>query len=48
MSLFVVKRGFRLPHNRTELEQNLLFLETQLERYMHSHEPVPDEGGQTL
>ena len=38
MSLFVVKRGFRLPHNRTELEQNMLYVERQLEQYLHTHE----------
>jgi len=44
----IVRTGFRFPHprwSRRSTATNLLFLETQLERYMHSHEPVPEEGG---
>ena len=48
MSLFVVKRGFRLPHNRTELEQNMLFVERQLEQYLHVHESAGSGVGNFL
>src|SRR5690606_848779 len=48
----IVRTGFRFPHpkwSRRSTATNLLFLETELERYMHSHEPVEeDEGGQHL
>jgi len=49
----IIRTGFRFPHprwSRISTATNLLFLETQLEKYMHSHEPVPeeDEGGQHL
>jgi len=47
----IMRTGFRFPHpkwSRISTATNLLFLETQLEKYMHSHEPVPEEGGQHL
>src|SRR5690606_18014215 len=47
-----VRTGFRFRHSRWSRRStatNLLFLETQLEKYMHSHEPVEeDEGGMHL
>lgn len=33
----IVYRGFRLPYKRTELERNMLFVERQLEQYLHEH-----------
>lgn len=33
----LVRRGFRLPYKRTELERNMLFVERQLEQYLHEH-----------
>lgn len=33
----LVRRGFRLPYKRTELEENMLFVERQLEQYLHEH-----------
>lgn len=33
----LVRRGFRLPYERTELKENMLFVESQLEQYLHEH-----------
>lgn len=48
----ILRTGFRFPHprwSRRSTATNLLFLETQLEKYIHSHEPAPEEdGGQHL
>ena len=43
----IVRTGFRFPHprwSRRSTATNLLFLETQLEKYMHSHEGEEEPG----
>lgn len=43
----ILRTGFRFPHprwSRRSTATNLLFLETQLEKYMHSHEGEEEPG----